>query len=392
MRQTIIATAFMFALGIALLNPSRALALDDAHWQQADVAIERGIAYLRTTQNEDGSWSPEVGPAITAMAVRAMLQRPNIGPDDPAVAKAVTYILSMRKPDGGIYDRFLANYNTSICLSALAMVNSRPGVAEAIADGQRFLVSLQWQGQKDSSGRVVDEGHPFYGGAGYGDSKHGRPDMSNTQFMLEALYDTGMSCDDPAFKRALVYISRCQGIEQNDMFAKQITPDGGFIYATTISRDHIGVPQSQASPEQVDAADAGRAVSGLRTYGSMTYAGFKSYIYADLDRNDPRVKQAADWIRRHYTIERNPGMPEAMEKQGLYYYYITFARAMDAWGVTTVAAADGQSHDWANDLIGQLASLQRDDGSWLNEADRWYESNPDLVTGYALLALSAAVH
>jgi squalene-hopene/tetraprenyl-beta-curcumene cyclase len=35
-------------------------------------------------------------------------------------------------------------------------------------------------------------------------------------------------------------------------------------------------------------------------------------------------------------------------------------------------------------------SLQRENGSWLNEADRWYEGNPHLVTAYAVLALQTA--
>ena len=35
-----------------------------------------------------------------------------------------------------------------------------------------------------------------------------------------------------------------------------------------------------------------------------------------------------------------------------------------------------------------LAKRQRPDGSWINESDRWMEGDPNLVTGYALLALS----
>ena len=39
-------------------------------------------------------------------------------------------------------------------------------------------------------------------------------------------------------------------------------------------------------------------------------------------------KAAIDWIRRHYTLEENPGMKQA----GLYYYHHTFAKAMSALG------------------------------------------------------------
>src|SRR5690606_20643131 len=174
-------------------------------------------------------------------------------------------------------------------------------------------------------------------------------------------------CDDPAFQRALVFIQRCQGIKSNTEFGDKIVNDGGFIYATSIDKDHVGVPQSMASPEMIDEAKAGRPVSGLRTYGSMTYAGFKSYLYAQLDRDDPRVVEAFNWIRRNYTLDVNPGMPEAAAQQGLYYYYMTFARALRAWGSTTIDTTDGGRRDWANDLIDALVQRQREDGSWINE-------------------------
>ena len=37
-----------------------------------------------------------------------------------------------------------------------------------------------------------------------------------------------------------------------------------------------------------------------------------------------------------------------------------------------------------------MVRMQREDGSWVNDADRWYESNPYLVTAYSVLALQAA--
>lgn len=138
--------------------------------------------------------------------------------------------------------------------------------------------------------------------------------------------------------------------------------------------------------------DDGSVVSRLRCYGSMTYAGFKSYIYANLDRDDQRVVAAHDWLRRHYTLDENPGMG----MQGYYYYLVTMSRALDAWGSTTITPLnrDGtpaEPRDWANDLIAKIASLQRPDGSFVNESDRWMEGDPVLVTAYALLALQHAI-
>lgn len=370
------------------MSPTSALAADQAHWTKANSAIDRGIEYLRAAQNDDGSWTPQPGPAITALVVAAMLDQPDISPSDPAVAKGIDYILKHVNEDGSIHGGILANYNTSISVSALSRVHNNAAAADAIKNAQDYLRSLQWSDQQTPDGEAVDESHPYFGGAGYG--KHGRPDMSNTHFMIQALYDSGLDCNDPAFIRAMVFISRCQGTEANDLFKDKIQQDGGFIYATSINKDLVGVPESKANPEMMDEALQGKPVSNLRTYGSMTYAGFKSYIYANLQRDDPRVQDALKWIQHHYTLERNPGMPESRDQQGLFYYYMVFARALRAWNEPVVSTGDAQ-HNWSHDLIDKVASLQREDGSWTNEADRWMEGDPNLVTAYALLALTDAI-
>ncbi|KKL65155.1 hypothetical protein LCGC14_2157820 [marine sediment metagenome] len=52
--------------------------------------------------------------------------------------------------------------------------------------------------------------------------------------------------------------------------------------------------------------------------------------------------------------------------------------------------ANGKKHDWRAELVAELAARQQPDGSWVNENSRWLEGNPNLVTGYVLLALSYA--
>ena len=366
-----------------------ASALDRKHRAMAEAAIDRGIAYLRTMQNDDGSWSPRVGPAITALVLTGMLNEADIAAEDPQAAKAIGYILDQANDDGTISSGILDNYNTAISVSALTRVEGEPRVAEVIEKARLALRTLQWNGQEDPDGNVVDEDHPWYGGAGYGNS--GRPDMSNTQFLIQAMYDLGVDCNDPVFQRAVAFVSRTQGYPGNDMFADKINNDGGFIYSTSINKDAIGVPESKASPDMIDEGKAGRPVSGLRTYGSITYAGFKSYVYAQLPPDDPRVEMARDWISQNYTLDRNPGMPESMKYQGLYYMYLTLSRALDADGITFITTPDGTRHDWANDLIAKLVELQREDGSWQNTADRWMEDNPVLVTAYCVIALQHAL-
>ena len=397
-------TAF---LTIALLA-SPALALDDAHAAKAGESAKKGVAFLKAAQDPQGSWGAAdakgegQNPGVcgqTGLALSALLDQ-GLPRTDPAVKKGVDFLLSKAKPTGEIGEGALQIYNTAIGLSALSRLSDDPQVAQVIKLGQDFLVAHQWQaGMKDPNGNPVTEDHPFFGGSGYG-GKHSRPDMSNTQFMLQAMHDTGADCDSPAMKRALVFLQKNQGIASNKALGEKIARDGGFIYSTTISGDPkknlLGVPESKASPELMDeAANGNRNISGLRTYGSMTYAGFKSYLYARLDRNDERVQAALGWIKKNYSLDGNPGMEVDLKsgnhQRGLYYYYLTFSRALHAWGSAELELADGKKVDWQNDLVDKLAALQKADGSWSNAKNDWMESDPRLVTAYALIALNNAL-
>ena len=343
---------------------------------QAQLSVKHGVAYLAAGQRADGGWEafgkPNLG--ITALAVQCLVQDKSYGPDHVRVERGLAFVLRHVQPDGGIYvpDEGMRNYHTSVALMALAATGN-PSHVGAIRKAQNFLKKLQWDG-----GEGHEASSPWYGGQGYG--KHKRPDLSNTQMMLEALHQSGLSADDPVYRKAMVFITRCQMLgEQNDQpFAAGAT-DGGFIYSPANGGE------SKAGTRIIDGQPQ------LRSYGSMTYAGFKSLLYARIDREDVRVQRAVDWIRRYYTLDHNPNMPHAHSLQGLYYYYHVFARAMDAWGEEVFVDARGTPHRWRTELCHALFARQRKDGSWINEADRWYEGNPHLVTAYALLALQTAL-
>jgi squalene-hopene/tetraprenyl-beta-curcumene cyclase len=208
-----------------------------------------------------------------------------------------------------------------------------------------------------------------FGGAGYGRNK--RPDLSNTQFFVEALREIGRGPDDEAIQKALVFVSRCQNLESenNTTAFPAKNPDGGFYYTP------VGEGESFAGK---------LPNGGLRSYGSMTYAGLKSMIYAGVGPDDPRVKAAVEWIKKNFSLETNPGIGDA----GTYYYYHTFAKALDVLKQDTITDDKGVSHDWRKELASELIHRQRADGSWVNANARWMEGDPTLVTGYALLSLS----
>jgi squalene-hopene/tetraprenyl-beta-curcumene cyclase len=379
--------------------------IDEAHTQRAEEAIARAAGYLKSRQDETtGGWAvnprgPQF-PAITGLVVQGLAGAPGVGAADESVIRGARYMLTFRQPDGGIYDQVLACYNTSICLSALAKLGQP--MPEVIPAAQSFLRGLQYgegavtDGPTGKETMKVGPEHPYYGGVGYG--KHNRPDNSNLAMMLEALHDTGVKGDDEAFKRATIFLARTQMYDAvNDQPYADGSAQGGFIYATVDDDRNMGTGGNEDAGMVEETTDDGQKVSRLRAYGSMTYAGFKSYIYADLPPDDERVKAAAGWIRRNYTVEENPGLGT----DGVYYYLLTFARAMDAAGrrggservdTITITRADGsaEERDWANDLIDRLAGLQNEDGSFRSLDDRWMEDNPVLITAYALIALEAA--
>ena len=348
----------------------------DRTQQTRDTAAElsrRGARFLLSAQEKDGGWTCESGPGITCLVLKALIQEPTVGPKHPAVRRGVEFLKRFIRDDGGLYsaEGLLKNYESSVALSMFARLD-RSEYGGQTASLQRFLKQNQWD---EADGKSPDD--PWYGGAGYG--HHKRPDLSNTQIMLEALHDSGLPKDDPVYQKALVFIQRCQmlGESNNQSFAKG-SSQGGFIYTPANNGE------SKAGEIEVD----GRRE--LRCYGSMTYAGFKSMVYAGLKHDDPRVRAALDWIRRYWTLDHNPNMPTKRSLEGVYYYYHTFARAMAAWGEDAVIDQAGREHHWRRELVEKLAKLQRRDGSWVNEADRWMEGSPALTTAYAMLALQAA--
>lgn len=342
---------------------------------------DRGIEFLRTRgQSDDGAFSGATGPAVTGLCVRAILEhRPAALQADPVVQDAVKYVEKMVQPDGGIYavGSKHRNYETSTSVLALVAANKAADESDRKYDSilrraEAFLKDIQWD---ESEGLTPAD--PAYGGAGYG--SHSRPDLSNTSFMLDALHELGNEADDPAIQKALLFIARTQNLAPpasveavNDTKYADDVDDGGFYYTPAAGG------QSQAG--EVEGG-------GLRSYGSMTYAGLKSMIYAGLTQDDPRVKAALEFIRKNYALDTNPGMGP----QGLFYYYHTFAKALDVADIEVIDVEGGEVHDWREDLVSTLEASQQEDGSWVNrESDRWMEGDRQLVTAYCLLALAHA--
>ena len=353
----------------APLNPEHA---SKSLRHEVQMAIDKGLAYLKSQQKPDGSWSNPDHPALTAMPLIAFHRNPggqNAKEKPEFLKKGYDVLRKHAKPDGGIYAKGLSNYNTSLGLLALLGTND-PADEPLITKARDFIIDGQAKGMANPA---VD------GGIGYGPTgvspKRQHPDLDNTLVALEALraYKAARPTVEVAagkdlnWQAAIDFITRTQNLPSHNPAGSKDEQDcGGFIYYPGFSN--------------ADPADGPKA---LRSYGTMTYAGLLSFIYADLKKDDARVTAARDWLSRNYTLEENPGMG----RQGLYFYYHLMAKGLGAAGTEKLKTDGGKQVDWAQDLARKLISLQATDGSWVNDTARWMEKDSVLVTSYSVMAL-----
>lgn len=360
-----------------LSNPREPVAASRAEIERA---IERGISWLLANQNSNGFWSTADQPAVTALVLTALNKEPSrrfVKNRPSELSRAYDFLLGSVHPDGSIYRLGLANYNTSLALMALATAED-PGFAPVIRQARRYLATTQIdQGQPG----VMDT--PFDGGVGYG-SKYQHSDMNNTLTAIEAMRWSELAPrkDSPAAMKAEAdlnweavtrFLQNCQNLPSHNPAAwvsDSPKDRGGFVYY----------------PGQSMAGGETNAVSGkvaLRSYGSISYAGLLSYIYAQVDRSDPRVVAVVDWLRSNYTVDENPGMGA----QGHYYYLHLMTKALTAAGMDRLRRVDGREVSWRDEVAGKLLAGQGADGSWVNANPRWWETDKALVSAYALLTL-----
>src|SRR5947209_136050 len=200
---------------------------DAATWNKV---VDKAVDYLKGTQQPSGGWSTDKTPGVTGVVLTGLLRSGRVTPNDPGAERALKYIESLVDPKhkhiaGKGAKVQLQNYVTSINVMALVQANRSDKYRAIIGDAVEFLKKLQWD---ESEGKTPQD--PYFGGAGY-DSKS-RPDLSNTQTFLDALKAAGVAADDPALKKALVFVSRCQNIkgESNDRPWAKLLDDGSFIY------------------------------------------------------------------------------------------------------------------------------------------------------------------
>ena len=339
-------------------------------------ALDKGVTWLNGEQNSSsGNWGEPEYPALTGLALRATLGHPEstmVGKFAKNQKAGFDFLMSNVQSDGGIYGKGLASYNTSICMMALLQAKDAK-YEETIRKARKFLINQQ--ADFDKKGELDNT---FDGGVGYG-SRWAHSDLSNTHLAMEALFYAKHSLKskegdelDLDWDAAIAFVQKCQNLPKTNKekwVSKHEDDRGGFVY----------FPGSSMAGER----ESANGTKALRSYGSMSYAGLLSFIYAEMKEDDPRLVAVRDWLKAHYTVEENPGVGQ----QGLYYYYHTMSKALTLSGIEEIKDASGKKRDWRKELALKLLNKQDPKGFWLNENGRWWERDPILVTSYALLAL-----
>jgi squalene-hopene/tetraprenyl-beta-curcumene cyclase len=321
-------------------------------------ALERGAAYERQQQHPDGTW--ENHPGITAMVAAALLRQPGVPKEKQlaVVGKTLDGLAKLAKPDGGIYDKAIPHYITAVSMMAM-VAGGRPQDKPLIEKGRVYLAE-----------HILDEGEgvppsdKFYGGLGYGGtSDGGRADIISLEYGLRAMKEADLPANSAAWEKAIKFLQRTQNnSETNDQ--GWASNDGGFVYYPGFTYHSDG---------------------GTTSYGSATYAGVISYAWANVKKEDARVQAVLKWIRDNYTVDENPGMGQ----KTVYYYYLVFAKALQAVGQPVIVDSKGRSHNWREDLAKKLISLQHPEGYWVNTDKAELQDNKVLVTAFTMQAMEA---
>lgn len=347
---------------------------------QISAAIERGANWLVSNQNSNGWWSTPDQPAVTALVLTALNREPSgrfTKSRSSELNRAYDFILGSVKPDGSIHRGTLANYNTSLSLLALATADD-PHFLPVIRAARQYLAGTQIDFDKTNE---LDS--PFDGGVGYG-SKYQHSDLNNTLTAIEAMRwsERALPRDaagnppegkDLNWAAVAHFIQSCQNLPSKNPAAwvsDNPADHGGFVYY----------------PGHSMAGGSTNAITGkvaLRSYGSISYGGLLSYIYAKVSKDDPRVTAVLDWLAGNYTLEENPGMGQ----QGYFYYLHLMTKALTAAQVNTLRLRDGTVVRWREEVANRLLATQQADGSWSNPNPRWWETDRNLVTAYVILSL-----
>ncbi|HEX5138709.1 MAG TPA: hypothetical protein VFY93_17185 [Planctomycetota bacterium] len=332
---------------------------DKALQHDIDQAIRRGIAYLKSSQQSDGSWTEQrtgVDPScvggLSALSLFALASS-GVPADDPAIARGLAFLAANSESFDG--EAEVATYANATLVLALSRIS--PGEhRKTIHDAARRIVAGQlengmWGYRLTVRTSTDRDPKKRKGGPGLG-----TPDNSNTQFAALALWAAQVAAD---FRVPRVTWERVR-----DHFVRTQERDGRWSY---------------------------RADGRRRSNDSMTAAGVMCLGYALASLNGKATAAA----REHDRVQRglsclpldviDPKLAEGLKTRAPKFLNYYWAYSLERVG--TVLALDPET--WYAPGARWLLKAQSPTG-------RWPESWPSLADGYpyetslALLFLTGA--
>ncbi len=355
------------------LDPALDDVLTEEEWKAVDLAVERGLAWLASQQQPDGSFPtmPWGQPGITALCELAFVSHghlPEEGEYGDQLSHAMKYVAGCQKENGLValvaprgptisrevshLDGTTASYNHAIASLALTENYSMGGaeVAKQLDPVISKAIAVTLEMQKWQKRRKVDEGGWRYLNVTAEISEALDSDLSATGWhlmFLRSAKNAGFDVPQEPIDEAVGYIRRC------------FIPEYGAFLLFSSRADH-------------------------RSRG-MAGAGILALAHAGL-HDAPETKQAGDWILKYSFTDYN--VQEKFGKTGWVddrYHYSAFncCQAMyqlggDYW------------REFFPPLARTLIASQQPDGSWQAEShddDRQYGNS--YTTALVLLSLGA---
>jgi hypothetical protein len=295
-------------------------------------SLNRGVEYLRRTQNDRGGWEEFGGQScgLTALCTLALLNC-GLTRDDPTIVKAMQYLRSRE-----------ANETYSVSLQTLVYCQ-----LGAFGDLPRIRRNVEWL-----VGQQLDDGAWNYG------QGRGGGDPSNAQFAILALgaaEDIGVEVDLKVFQKSLDYWLPRQDKSGSWNYMSGRRPSGSMTCAGISS---VLITRSKLTP------------------GSASIRGDQIVCCGDDPDNDP-VEMGLNWLGENFSTIVNPGG----ESQTVFYYLYALERVGRLSGQRFI----GQ-YDWYREGASRLIDNQDEFlGFWRSESP--FEPS-SVATSFALLFLA----
>ena len=313
-RRSFLAASTALAAGCAVRRGFAQDAAPDP--KQYEATVNKAIDFLRVKgQAADGSFSKQVGIGVTALAVTGLL-RHGRSPDDPTrrqrpqVPRKRPAHRRHPPPNGR-----LKTYETCVAVVCLEEANRGGTYDEILKKADKFLKEIPFDAAEGHDPAASISAEPATA------AKDGLTSPTRLTSSTPSKPPATARMTE-AIKNALVFVNRCQNLESAHNTRRSPTRSTTAASTTPL-------------PGRGDDADKD---GGLRSYGAMSYSGLKSMIFAGVKEDDPRVKAVVKWIGKNYDLKTHPGQGNS----GLFYYYHTFAKALDTFGHDTIEDDKGQ--------------------------------------------------